>query len=338
MAEAPLGGRPRSGVLAMAGISGTGCQEGMGRMVRRELRRIVAPATAGAGAVVLAFSLFTGQIGAQLEPVASPVASPQMGDCTPGAGNTTGSTGEGTPVPASAADATPVATDVADAVIAATDNVVNCLNAADVDSLSTLVTANLVQDKFGDALPNDLLPVTVLGYGDVSSYSDSRVGVQLQYLAGDYQYVTATWVYVDMDGEYLLDEEVLQTSQPDGDSVVKGFTIEEGVAISFPQGGTTAQMEAVILQGNNTATDQHVVELYSLGGLDTATPVADEAGVVESTEVPADATLVGSLSLAGGEQGDIALVNPAVGNYILVDTTDGSIANFSVTEPVEIEI
>ena len=307
-------------------------------MVRRELRRIVTPATAGAGAVVLAFSLFAGQIGAQLVPVASPVASPQMGDCTPGAGDATASTGEGTPVPASAADATPVANDVADEVTAATDNVVNCLNAGDVDSVLTLVTANLIQDKFGGALPDTLLPYTVLGYGDVMSYSDGRVGVELQYLAGDYQYVTAVWVFQDLDGSYALDEEDLQTSQPDGDSVVKGFTIEEGVPVTFPQGGTTAQMEAVILQGNNTAADQHVVELYALGGLDTATPVADENGVVESTEVPADATLVGTLSLAGGEQGDIALVNPAVGNYLLVDTTDGSVANFSVTEPVEVEI
>lgn len=307
-------------------------------MVQRKVHRLAVPAMFGLLAIVLAFNVFASQISAQLEPVASPVASPQTGDCTPGAGDASASTGEGTPVPANAADATPVATDVADAVIAATDNLINCYNAADADSLTTLVTANLLHDKFGGDLPADLLPYTVLGYGDVTSYSDGRVGVQIQYLAGDYQYVTAVWVYLDMDGEYILDEEVLQTSQPDGDSVVKGFEIADDAPISFPQGGTAAQMDVVNLQGNNTATSQHVVELYYLGGLDVATPVAAEDGTVESTEVPVDATLVGMVSLAPGEMGDIALITPAVGNYLLVDATDGSLTNFSVTEPVEVEI
>ncbi len=306
-------------------------------MVHREVHRIAVPAMFGLLALVLAFSVFAGQIGAQLEPVASPVASPQTGDCTPGAGDAS-ATAEATPVPASAADATPVAADVADAVIAATDNFINCYNAVDVDALVTLVTGNLVTDKFGGALPNDLLPYTVLGYGDVTSYSDGRVGVQIQYLAGDYQYVTATWVYADMDGDYVLDEEVLQQSQPDGDAVVKGFAIADDAPISFPQGGTTSFFEVVNLQGVNGSTSQHVVELYSLGGLDAATPVAAEDGTVESTEVPVDATLVGQVSLAAGETGDIALVNAAVGNYLLVDTTDGSITNFSVTEAVTVEI
>lgn len=306
-------------------------------MVQRELHRIAVPAVFGLLALVLAFSVFASQISAQLEPVASPVASPQTGDCTPGAGDAT-ATADGTPVPASAADATPVAADVADDVIAATDNFVNCYNALDVDSLETLVTGNLIADKFGGELPANLLSYTVLGYGDVTSYSDGRVGIQIQYLAGDYQYVTATWVYVDMDGDYVLDEEVLEQSQPDGDSVVKGFALADDAAISFPQGGTTSFFEVVNLQGTNGSTSQHVVEMYYLGGVDTATPVAAEDGTVESTEVPADATIVGAVSLAPGETGDIALVNAAVGNYILVDTTDGSIANFSVTEAVEVEI
>jgi hypothetical protein len=307
-------------------------------MVQRNVHRLAVPAMFGALALVLAFSVFASQISAQLQPVASPVASPQTGDCTPGVGDATASAGEATPVPASAADATPVATDVADAVIAATDNVINCYNAGDVETLQTVVSANLIQDKFGGDLPADLLLYTVLGYGDVVSYPDGRVGLQVQYLAGDYQYVTATWVYLDMDGDYVLDEEVLEQSQPDGDSVIKGFAIADDAPISFPQGGTTSFFEVVNLQGNNGSTSQHVVDLYYLGGVDVATPVAAEDGTVVSTEVPADATLVGMVSLAPAELGDIALVNPAVGNYLLVDTTDGSITNFSVTEAVEIQI
>ncbi len=306
-------------------------------MVHRRVQRIAVPTMFGLLALVLAFSVLAGQIGAQLEPVASPVASPQTGDCTPGAGDAS-ATAEATPVPASAADATPVAGDVADAVIGATDNFISCYNEVDVEAIVTLVTGNLVADKFGGALPDDLLPYTVLGIGDVTSYSDGRVGVQIQYLAGDYQYVTATWVYVDMDGDYVLDEEVLQTSQPDGDAVIKGFAIADDAPISFPQGSTTSYFDVVNLQGVNGSTSQHVVDLYSLGGLDAATPVADEDGIVASMEVPVGATLVGQVSLAAGETGDIALVNAAVGNYLLVDTTDGSITNFSVTEAVTVEI
>lgn len=336
MAEAPLGGRPRSRVLAQAGARGTGRQEGMGRMVHRGVQRFAVPAMFGVLAIVLAFSVFASSISAQLEPVASPVASPQTGECVPGAGDA-GSAVAATPVAVDSA--TPAATDVADAVTAAADNVINCYNAVDVDGLVTLISGNLVADKFGGALPETLLPYTVLGYGDVNTYEDGRVGVQIQYLAGDYQYVTAIWVFVDMDGDYVLDEEVLQTSQPDGDAVIKGFSVADDLPVNFAQGGTTSFFEVVSLQGNNTSTTQRVFELYYLGAVDTATPVVDATDPsTAAQDVPGDATLVGVVSLAAGELGDIALVNAAIGNYLLVDTSDGTVANFSVTEAVEVEI
>lgn len=308
-------------------------------MVLRQLHRFAKPAMAGALAVVLSSSVFVGQLGAQTEPIASPVASPQSGDCVPGSGDATASAGAATPVPASQADATPVAADAADEVTAAADNVINCLNAGDVDGLVTLVTANLVQDKFGGSLPETLLPVTVLGYGEAYDYSDGRVGIQIVYLSGDYQYVTAIWVFVDNDGEYVLDEEALETSQPSGDTVVKGFALAADTPISFPQGGETSQFEVVSLLGTNGTEDQHVVELYYLGGPDAATPVisADDP-TTAIAEVPSDATLVGSVSLAGGEIGDIVLISPAVGSYLLVDSFDGSVANVTITEPITVEI
>jgi hypothetical protein len=289
-------------------------------------------------ALVLAFSVFAGRLGAQVDTIASPVASPQTGECVTGAGDAS-APADGTPVAGDLTGATPAATDVTDALIAAADNVINCYNAGDVDSLVTLVTGNLVADKFGGTVPEELLTYTLLGYGEASVYGDGRIGLPINYLAGDYQYVASTWVFVDMDGEYVLDEEILQTAQPEGDSVVKGFAVADDAAVSFPQGGTTAQLPVISLLGTNAGEAQHIVNLYYLGGLDTPTPeVAGVGTPAPVATVPEDATLVGTVSLAGGEISDIALVNAPVGNYVLVDTYDGSLANFTVTEPIVVEI
>ncbi len=307
-------------------------------MIQRSGQQLVVPVMFGLLALVLAFSVLAGQLGAQIEPVASPVASPQAGDCTTGAGDAT-EPAAGTPVAGDLAGGTAADAEVTDALIAASDNVFNCYNAGDLDSLVTLVSGNLISDKFGGAVPDELLSYTVLGYGEASEFGDGRVGLPVNYLAGDYQYVAAVWVYVDMDGEYVLDEEILQTAQPDGDSVVKGFAVADDAAVSFPQGGTTAQLPVISLLGTNAGEAQHIVNLYYLGGLDTPTPeVAGVGTPAPVASVPDDAVLVGTVSLAGGEISDIALVNAAVGNYILVDTFDGSFANFQVTEPIVVEI
>ena len=307
-------------------------------MIQRSGQQFVVPVMFGLLALVLAFSVVAGRLGAQVDPVASPVASPQMGDCMSGAGDASVAA-EGTPVAGDLAGATAAETDVTDALIEASDNVINCYNAGDLDSLVTVVSGNLVSDKFGGAVPEDLLTYTVLGYGEASEYGDGRIGLPINYLAGEYQYVSSVWVFVDMDGEYVLDEEILQTAQPEGDSVVKGFAVADDAAVSFPQGGTTAQLPVISLLGTSSGESQHIVNLYYLGDLDSPTPeAAGEGTPAPAASVPDDAVLVGTVSLAGGEISDIALVNAAVGNYLLVDTFDESFANFTVTEPVVVEI
>ena len=301
-------------------------------MVLRKGSRLMLPVLFGALALLLAFSMMSGRSSAQLEPVSSPVASPQMGDCNAGSGSPSApamATPAGTPAADLAAQATPASSDVASGVQAAADNVINCLNAGDVDSLATLVDSHLLADKFGGSVPDNLLQYTVLGYGDTSTYADGRVGIELQYLAGDYQYVTATWIFVANGDSYVLDEESLMPSYPDGDSVVKGFSVADDQAVLFDQGGTAAQLPVITLLGTNNSSTGHYFELYYLGDLNTATP--DES--TPAAGVPSDAELAGTVSLAAGEIGDIALVNAPVGNYLVLDTSDGSVANFQVTEP-----
>lgn len=292
------------------------------------------PVLFGALALALAFSMMSGRSSAQLEPVSSPVASPQMGDCNAGSGSATApamATSAGTPAADLAGQATPASSDVASGVQAAADNVINCINSGDVDSLSTLVDGNLLTDKFGGTLPKNLLQYTVLGYGDAITFSDGRVGIPVQYLAGDYQVVSADWIFVKNGSDYVLDEELLLPAQLSGDSVVKGFSVADDQAVLFDQGGTAAQLPVITLLGTNNSTTGHYFELYYLGGLDTATPAVDETNT--TADVPADAELTGTVSLAAGEIGDMALVNAPVGNYLVLDTSDGSVANFQVTEP-----
>lgn len=309
--------------------------------LRANGRIVKASLSASAGVALFAATLFSGVGSAQVDEVASPVASPQMGECVPGTGEGAASvTAASTPV--SAAVATPAGADVTEAAIAAADNFVNCYNSGDTEAVLTLVSANLLQDKFGlasaeeaaETLPGtELLPYTVLGYGDEADlYLDGRIGLDVVYLAGEYQYVSATWVFADVEGELVLDEEILEQAQPRGDTSVVGFSVAEGGTVGFDQFTEINTNEILTLQGANNTESQHIFSLYRLGGETAATPVAD------LTELPADAELVGQLSLAAGERGAITLLAPPEGSYLLVDETDGSVATLTVLPPLVVEI
>lgn len=314
-------------------------------------RTTATPITLGAIALLVMLAIVGGRsaggVLAQSTPIASPVASPTTGDCTPAenpdaAAAASPAASPAADDPASEPAGTPAAGADAETITAAVENVAFCYNAGDLEALLTLVTPNLLQDKFGTtdagALADaELLPYTVLSVSNVATYDDGRGSVDVVYLAGDYQYVSATWYLTEIDGQLLLDEEALQAAQPDGDTALVSFSVADDASpVAFDQFTEIGAQEVVILYGSNNGAEQHVFNLYLLSEESAATAVATPAAVAEA--FPDDVTFVGQVSLAPGERGDIALVAPAEGTYALVDpAVEGSAATLTITPAVPVE-
>lgn len=287
------------------------------------------PITIASIALLLMLAFVSGRgagVMAQLEPVASPAASPTTGECTPPSGEVdlVGTpAAAGTPEPLTG---TPVSASEEEAVLAAAQNFVSCYNAGDFETLAQLVTPNLLLDLIGIEDPStavemlevmDLPPITLLGVGEVESFDDGRVGLDVQYLLGEYQVVSATHYFVEEDGVYLLDEEAYEAPRIEGDSVLIGVSVsDETDSFAFDQGAdelgnrTIPPMDIINVFGTNGSSNQQIFEMYALIGGSEATPVSE--GLPDSAE------LVGRLSLAPGEAATMALVDLPVGAYGLL--------------------
>lgn len=263
---------------------------------------------------------------AQLEPVASPAASPTTGECMATGGDVDVSSMEatlGTPEPLTG---TPVDASEEEAVLAAAQNFVYCYNAGDFETLVQVVTPNLLLDLFGIEDPSvavealqaeQLPPITLLGVGEVESFEDGRVGLDLQYLLGESQVVSATHYFVEEGGNYLVDEEVYNAPQIEGDSTLIGVSVsDEADSFAFDQGAddignrTIPPIGIINVFVTNGSTNQQIFEMYTLVGGTEGTPVSEG--------MAAGAELVGRLSLAPGEAATMALADLPIGGYGLV--------------------
>lgn len=289
-------------------------------------RATATPVTIASIALLLVLAFVGGRgtgVSAQLEPVASPVASPTTGECTAPDGSADMAGMEaavGTPEPLTG---TPVAASEEEAVLAAAQNFVHCYNAGDIETLGQIVTPNLLLDLFGiedasmaaDTIGGMQLPsITLLSVGEVESFEDGRVGLDLQYLLGGHQVVAATHYFVEEGGNYLVDEEAYNAPQIDGDSTLIGISVsDEADSFGFDQGAdddgnrTIPPMGIINVFATNNGSSQQIFEVYHLAEGSEATPVSDG--------MPADAMLVGQLSLAPGEAATMALVDLPEGAY-----------------------
>ncbi|HEV2107408.1 MAG TPA: hypothetical protein VGR16_04030 [Thermomicrobiales bacterium] len=310
------------------------------------------PITIASIALLLMLALVGGRgsgVLAQLTPVASPEASPTTGECiAPENGGDVGvSAGTpeltGTPpdvrnVEESAVDigatpdavellvGTPVDPSVEEAVLAASQNFIVCYNAGEFETLVQLVTPELLFDLYGIEDPSvavealqamDLPPITLLGVGEVERFENGLIALDVQYLLGEYQVISATHYFTETDGQYLFHAEEYNAPQIVGDSVLIGINFsDETDAISFDQGadelGNRAIPPAPIVNvfATNGSADQQIFELYSVIGEGESTPVAGE--------LPDDAELVGRLALGPEQAATMALVNLPVGAYGLL--------------------
>jgi len=271
-------------------------------------------------------------------------AAPDSGECLANEGSAPEADAGGEATPAgevAVAVGTPAeAALTIDAVVAA-QNLVNCYNAGDLAAVATLITANLLETKFGATSADDvaaaaeagfLLPYTVLESGNAQTYEDGRASVDITYMAGEYQYVEATWYMLTDGDEFFVDEEV-QDGAPflDVESVVTvGVALADDAPVTTPQRTDNAIQEAFLFTITNAGTEAHSLVIYQLSE-DTAagTPVPGDAA-------PDEGDVVGFVHVDGGEIDTLTLVGAPVGVYLLSDPgVEGSTSPFSILEPVE---
>lgn len=305
-------------------------------------RTIALKAMAMVFAASLAIGGFASGVGAQATPAG--MASPASGECMAidAAAPAADTAMEGTPEAAPAG--TPVTDQaVTDAAIAAAENFANCWNAGDLESVLTLVTPNLLATKFLAASPEDAaaalegmgeLPAyTIVTAENAQTYDDGRASLDLVYMFGDYQLVSARWYMVMADDALLIDAEELMLPQPEGDSTVVSFTFAaDGGDVAFDQGvdeetGVRAAtlLPAIILHATNADTAPRMAMVVRIPDAMAGTPVAADS-------LPADAEFVAVVTVGAEDQVDIALVGLSAGDYVLYEA-GGAAAPFNVAEP-----
>jgi hypothetical protein len=294
---------------------------------------------------------------AQATPAAAMVASPTSGPCTtptppmlpgatpmaeaamqaaatPMAETAATATSAETPAPL----ATPAEASTAQDAIAAATNIVHCFNAGDLDAVIASVTPNLLQEQFGAsdpaavkaaaqaALGNGPAPqIAIVATGDVNTYEGGNVSLDLIYTLGDHQYVNARWFMIPADRYLILDHEQLLLPHPEGDSTIISYSIaDDSTSVAFDQSTQIPQAPVTMLHGINNGAKRHIFQVVKLPeGAATPAPGTTPQG-----------EFIGRISLAPGEQQDMALVGLAPGTYLLYDTgVPGSMATLTITPP-----
>jgi hypothetical protein len=248
--------------------------------------------------------------------------------------------GAATAVPAEtpAPLATPAEASTAQDAIAAATNIANCFNAGDLDALIASVTPNLLQEQFGAsdpaavkaaiaaALGGQPAPkIAIVSTGDANTYEGGNVSLDIVYMLGDHQYVNARWFMIPADRYLILDHEQLLLPHPEGDTTIISYSIaDDSTSVAFDQSTQIPQAPVTMLHGINNGAKRHIFQVVKL---------EEGAGTPAAGETP-QGEFIGRISLAPGEQQDMALVGLQPGTYLLYDTgVPGSMATLTIAPP-----
>jgi hypothetical protein len=297
---------------------------------------------------------------------ASPEASPMV-DCVPGEM----SMAEASPIPEAAtspsadmaspvAEASPMVGTPADeatiaAATAAVQNIAACA-ASDPAALATLVTVNLVQNNpfasyptIEEALADEFFTDVPWGggveVGDVVTYEDGSLGVDVRYMQSQYQVVGELWNLVEENGVWKLNSFAPDRVQVDGDSVAVGVNLgenEDGTYFITPNSVSAPESDVLIFQAINVETNVEPHELVVVQLPEGADPM----GLLDGSVAEEDITFVGFVVAPNpGDRVDMTLIGLPVGVYTMLcffDAPDGAthadhgmIATFEVTAPAE---
>jgi hypothetical protein len=173
--------------------------------------------------VALAVVLSLGSVRAELVAAqdASPMASPAAGGCVaPDLPPSTPAAADAAPPASPPARAVPAGTPAAAALLsrirAAEENIAACVTAGEYETFATLLTANFRLQIFGTpdaagvvAVLREEGPITeeIVSVENAQTHADGRVSAEVVFTAnGEPNHVRD--IYVEVDGQLLLDQEV----------------------------------------------------------------------------------------------------------------------------------
>jgi hypothetical protein len=199
-------------------------------------------------------------------------------------------------------------------------NVVACLQESPELGLA-LLTPNFLKETFGTDNPYDVIAsgqfdaTDMFGNfttGDVYTYEDGSVSVDVQYDQGEYQVVGERWFFTGAPGSWLLDSLEPITPDVEGDTAVVGVNLTE-YAFEFNI-ASIVESEVVMLHVINAGAEAHEIVIFRAS--DTVTV---DAITADAESALADAEFIGALQVPNpGEQADLALVGLEPGKYIAV--------------------
>jgi uncharacterized cupredoxin-like copper-binding protein len=247
------------------------------------------------------------------------MATPEAPEASPAAVETEAA-GEATAVATEeAAQGTPADESTTATAAAGAQNIVNCINGGNLEGAVALMTTNFIQELFGTGNPYDVLAAGDLqgtqfanfATGAAETFADGSVGIDVNYLQTEYQFVAEKWTLVQ-DGEYWkIDSLESVTPEPEGDTAVLGFDLTE-YAFTPEGAGTTTEYPVLMIHGNNMGQEAHEIVVLKLPeGMTVDQLLADES-------LFSQVEFIGQISLEPGQLGDMALVNLPAGKYSMV--------------------
>lgn len=238
-----------------------------------------------------------------------------------------------TPPPA----ATPADEATSAAIVAAAENVVACGNSDNFEGLAALMTANFMEQNFQTTNPYDVVEGLKSNGGqhfgnfttsNPVTYADGSVGIDVNYMQGQYQVVAEHWMLVKNGDTWMLDSLKTMTPTTDLDTAVMGVDLagaKDAKTGKMTYSITPARFDAtkgetdmpaspaIDLHGRNLlpgAENHEIVVLQLPAG---ATPADVFSGKVKESDVK----FIGQVSVPSGTEADLLLVNLPAGEYWL---------------------
>jgi hypothetical protein len=285
---------------------------------------------------------------------AGPCVAPELPPGTPTPEEDMGGMDMGSPVAdqpvaepepeASPEAGTPADEATAAAAAEAAQNIVNCLNSGNYTGTVALFTEDMVAELTGTGNPYDAVLVlegtvfTDFQTGEVLTYSDGSLSIEVSYFQSQYQFVAETWWLVQ-DGEFWkLDGFLYLMPEPEGDTAVVGVALgaPDNEYALIPNAPSNVQTEVLIFHATNGGQELHELVVIQLP------EGADPAGLLDGSIPEDQITFIGAVdNIAPGEAKDLALVGLPPGVYTLLcfypspDGTPhaalGMVASFEVT-------
>jgi hypothetical protein len=231
-----------------------------------------------------------------------------------------------------AEEAAPAGTPADDATTAeaqaGAQNIINCLESGNLEGAAALLTPNFVQRYFGvptvyDALAGGSLEDAPYGegteVGDVLTYHDGSVSVDVIYAQTQYQTAAERWTLVQDDEYWKVDQiEQIEAPVPAGDTAVVGVVMTEYAFT--PNVPSVVQMPVNTFHLQNQGAEDHEMVLLRLPEGVTIEEALEDPALNEQIE------FIGFGFAAPGEESDAHLVGLEPGVYTMacfVTTPDG---------------